>query len=213
MKVVILTILGCLFLSSIAYAERPMNEIPMYGGQYNPEVAENKESSQGAADLGWKYLYRGDFDTAIKRFNQAWMFDRKSVEAFWGFGIILGQRAKNENVEENLKQSVFYLEKANSLSNDNPKIMVDLAYSETLMGNFLKENKMENFQQHYDAARGLFEKAEQLEKGYPLIYSNWSILEFFEERYLQAKEKMDIAKSLGFQFDPGYEKELTEKLK
>ena len=163
--------------------------------------------------LGWKYYYKGDFDTAIKRFNQAWMFDKNSFEVFWGFGLIMGQRAETENTEENLKQSVSFLKKANNLSVNNARIMVDLAYSETLLGVFLKENAEPDFQKHYDNARTLFKKAEQLEKDYPLIYSNWSILEFYEEKYEQAKKKLDIAKSLGFIPNPNYEKDLAEKLK
>ncbi|MCC7433476.1 MAG: hypothetical protein IT363_02245, partial [Methanoregulaceae archaeon] len=40
---------------TIRAAERPENELPMYGGKHNPEVEENKESSKGLAKLGWQY--------------------------------------------------------------------------------------------------------------------------------------------------------------
>ena len=120
----------------------------MYGGQHDPELKPNKFFSKSVSDIGWKYYYEGDLDTAIKRFNQAWMFDRESVDAFWGFG---------------------------------PRI--------------------------------LFQKAEKLEKNYLLIYSNWSVLEFYEGNYSAAKSRLDFAKKLGFKPDPNYEKELKEKLK
>lgn len=45
----------------------------MYGGQHDPSVPENKKFSKDAAELGWKYYREGDYDTAVKRFNQAWV--------------------------------------------------------------------------------------------------------------------------------------------
>ncbi len=213
MKIKILTILFLICFAQPIYAERPMNEIAMYGGQHDPQVPENKEFSKGAAELGWKYYYKGDYDTAIKRFNQAWMFDRNSPEAFWGFGVIMGIRATKENPEENLNESIKFLKKANELSKNNPKLMVDLAYSETMLGAFLKGDQKEVFQDHFNKARNLFKRSEVLEKDYPLLYSNWSVLEFFEDNYKEAKEKLDIAKKLGFKPSPEFENDLKEKLK
>ena len=60
----------------------------MYGGKHNPDVEQDKKISESAAKLGWQYFYRDDLDTAMKRFNQAWMFDRDSIDALWGFGLI-----------------------------------------------------------------------------------------------------------------------------
>ena len=210
-KLILITML--VFLCNGAYAERPINEIPMYGGQHDPEVEPNKEHSKSAAKVGWKYYYEGDIDTAIKRFNQAWMFDRKSVDAFWGFGLIMGQRAQKEDTESNLSESIKFLEKADELSKNNPRIIVDLAFSETLLGAFLKESKQSEFQKHFSKARILFQKAEKIDKDYPLIYSNWSILEFYEGNYSEAESKLNIAKRLGFKPSPDYEKDLEEKLK
>ena len=212
MKIIILTLMIFICFSQIAYAERPMNEIPMYGGQHKPMVPENIENSEGAAKLGWEYFYKGDLDTAIKRFNQAWMFDRNSADAFWGFGVIMGHRAYTEDVEKNIKESVRFLEKANSLSKNNARIMVDLAYSETLLASLLEEENKSGFQKHYDKARKLFKKAEKLENDYPLVYANWSILEFHEGNYVKAKTKLNTAIKLGYMPDPTYEKDLDEKL-
>ena len=185
----------------------------MYGGEYDPDVEENKEFSINAARLGWDYFYKGDIDTAMKRFNQAWMYDRKSAYAFWGFGIILGQRSMTEDTLENLKKSVSFLEKANNLDANNARIMVDLAYSETLLGSYMQSNKQSGFQIHYTKAKILFKNAEKLKNDYPLLYSNWSILEFHVGNYPEAKLKLDKAKKLGFSPSPYYEEDLNQKLK
>ena len=141
-------IILCL-ISNLANAERPMNEMPMYGGTHNPKVGHNKSHSSSAAKLGWKYYYKGDLKTAIKRFNQAWMFDRNSAEAFWGFGLIMGRRASEENTEKNLKESIKYLKKADQLSKNDPAIIVDLAFSKTLLWYYLKESKKPLFIQFF----------------------------------------------------------------
>jgi tetratricopeptide (TPR) repeat protein len=198
------------FCSSYA-AERPINELPMYGGQHNPAVETDKENSKSAAKLGWKYYYSGDFDTAIKRFNQAWMLDRENADAFYGFGLILGQRAREEETEKNLLESIKFLEKANSLSPQNVRIMVDFAFSHTLLGNYLLIKK-KSAKDEFKKARFLFFQAEKIEPKYPLIYLNWSVLEFYDGNYFLAKRFLDHAKKLGATPDLAYERELESKV-
>lgn len=192
--------------------ERPMNELPMYGGKHDPVVPTNKNFSRSAAELGWKYYYAGDFDTAIKRFNQAWMFDRQSTDAFWGFGLVMGQRAEKEDQEHNLRESIKYLAMANSSSPRNGKIMVDLAFSYTLLGAFLIEKK-ESAKGEFAEAKSLYEQAAKLEPQYPLVYANWGLLEFFSGHYPAAQHLLRKAKDLGFKPDPAYEKELEGKIR
>ncbi len=195
------------------YAKHPMNEMPMYGGQHDPRVTENKELSRNAAKLGWKYYYDGDHKTAIKRFNQCWMFNRRNPEAFWGFGLIMGARAMQGDVENNLMESIKFLKKALEFLPDNSKLMVDIAYSESLLGAFLKDKNKKEFQIHFRKSRDWYKKSEKINPTYPLLYSNWSILEFYEENYEEAKNKLATAKKLGFEPEPAYENDLESKLK
>ena len=58
----------------------PNNEIPMYGGEDQSTIIPISSSSERAAELGWKYCYEGDYSTAMKRFNQAWMFDNDNPQ-------------------------------------------------------------------------------------------------------------------------------------
>ena len=205
-------LLFCL-LSNAAYAERPSNEEPMYGGTHNPTVEQNKQQSASVASLGWQYFYKGDLKTAMKRFNQAWMLDRQNAEAFWGFGLIMGRRAYEENTETNLNESINHLEKATKLTKNNSRIIVDLAFSNTLMGYFLKENNKPSYNVYFEKAEGLFKNAQKLEADYPVLYYNWSVLKFYEENYISALEKLKQAKKFGYKSDPNYENELNEKLK
>ncbi len=189
-----------------------MNELPMYGGQHTPQVEPSPENSQGAAELGWRYLYRGDLSTAMKRFNQAWMFNRKNPYAFWGFGIVMGRRAEKEDTEKNLTESINLLTTAHELSPDNGRITGDLAFSYTLLGNYLATQGKDEKRQ-FEKAEELFTVAYKNEPKYPPIPANWAVLKFYIGDYQTCKKLISVAQGLGYTPDPGFQKELNEKAK
>lgn len=47
-----------------------------------------KNGSEHLVKLGFTYLYRGDLETAMKRFNQAWLLDPKNENAYWGYAAV-----------------------------------------------------------------------------------------------------------------------------
>jgi tetratricopeptide (TPR) repeat protein len=209
MKSIVLVLL--LLISTHAFAEEyEMNELPMYGGQHDPQVESNKEHSKSAAELGWKYLYRGDLSTAMKRFNQAWMFDRKNSDAFWGFGIIMGKRAEKEETEKNLTESIHLLTTAHELQPDNGKITGDLAFSYAILGSHLtsqgKDGKV-----NYQKAEELFADAYKHEPKYAPIPANWAVLKFYVGDYQTSKTLISEAQGLGYTPNPDFLKELNEK--
>jgi len=52
------------------------------------EDVTNRKGSEHLVQLGFTYLYRGDLETAMRRFNQAWLLDPKNENAYWGFAAI-----------------------------------------------------------------------------------------------------------------------------
>ncbi|MGB3211405.1 MAG: hypothetical protein WBB19_11930 [Desulforhopalus sp.] len=207
-------ILFSLFLFSIAQAsDRPVNEIPMYGGQDKSHIQPNAELSQNASNTGWEYLMKGDVDTAIKRFNQSWMFNHNNADALWGFGIITLHRGNilQEDSLYNLTESVRYLEMAKSIKTRELRLIVDLSLSYIFLGNELKKNS-DPYIQYFDKAEENLNDAIAINEGYPMIYANYSALEYYRENYPQSKEYLEKAKSLGFQIDPTLEKKVNDKL-
>ena len=92
----------------------------MYGGERLPftksitpekinKIAEYMNKSQEAVQLGWKYYCLNDMETAIKRFNQAWLFNPENPDVWWGFGMIQGGRAKIEKKDDYYHYSVIFL--------------------------------------------------------------------------------------------------------
>jgi len=130
-----LFLLGC---TSIEKCPEGINLLPMYGGQTKCEeqVKDDKKfisecdaqfkSRQIAAkyhlDKGWEYFYKSDFETSMKRFNQAWLLDSSNADVYWGFGNLLG--TKHE-----FRESLPLLEKSITLNPNNSKVYECIATS------------------------------------------------------------------------------------
>jgi hypothetical protein len=59
-------------------------------------IVEKAGSRESAFNItckkAWEAFYENDLETAIKRFNQAWLIDSTKAEVYWGFGIYLGSQ-------------------------------------------------------------------------------------------------------------------------
>jgi tetratricopeptide (TPR) repeat protein len=109
-----------------------INKLPMYGHvqkckqqlDYDKKFLQDcdkqfKDRQDGAnfyIDRGWAYFYKNQFDTAMMRFNQAWLLDSLNADIYWGLGNILGLRDKNFN------ESLIYLERSLKLNPNNPRV-------------------------------------------------------------------------------------------
>ncbi|KIA97216.1 MULTISPECIES: tetratricopeptide repeat protein [unclassified Flavobacterium] len=122
-----------------------INLLPMYGEvkKCEQQIQSDKEfllqsekqfkSREKAAELyvskAWEYFYKDDNDTAMKRFNQAWLLDNTNPQVYWGFGNLLGKKNKFE-------ESIKYLKKSIELDPNNAPVYECIATSYSQM--FLK---------------------------------------------------------------------------
>jgi len=209
----ILAVLGTMLLTAAVSAQDgPIDTLPMYGGKHKPTVPENKEASRTAAELGWEFYRKGDLDTAMKRFNQAWMFNRRNAEAYWGFGLIMARRADETRPEHHLKESIRLLETAVARARKNARVLTDLALSHIHLGRYYARQSNPKSKKQFAKAASVLKKAERLDPKYPLLHFNRSLLEFYQGNYAQAKTHLDRAKALGYKPDPAYESDLGAKL-
>jgi hypothetical protein len=171
----------------VAVAERPVNELAMYGGSEmsggvlaaNQELVDRatrefgdlRAASRDATGRAWKAYYEGDLDTAIKRFNQGWLFDKEYPEVYWGFALVAGQRAAKTDPEVDLKESIRFLQLAREMDPKNGRIMGDLAFSHAILGHFYK-TKVQLAEDHFGKARELFPKAYEADPKYPPTVAN-----------------------------------------
>ena len=195
----------------ITIQKRPANELPMYGGEYEPTYIRIPEASEKALKLGWKYYYAKDYDTAIKRFNQAWMYNRESAGAFWGFGLITAQRAEKldgKEFSDYQQKAINYLKKALTLDENSYRIMTDLGIAYMGLGAFQKEKGDPASKTAFLKAEHLFVRAKQFDEKYPVLWMNWAYLKFYQGDFDQSKQYLKRAKELGFPLNAAFEKDL-----
>ncbi len=127
-----------------------INKLPLFGGVKKCEeqigfdkkfIAESdktmgrKEAAEKYVKMGWQYVYAKKADTAIMRFNQAWLLDSLNAGVYWGLGNVLGMQGK-------FKESLPYFEKSAKLKPGNVRLLQDMS---TSYGNAFFATK----EQHY----------------------------------------------------------------
>ena len=80
------------------------------------------EATKHHIDRGWEYFYKHELDTAMMRFNQAWLLDSLNADIFWGFGNILGQQQK-------FQESLKFFDKSLKLNPKNADVWFCAAVS------------------------------------------------------------------------------------
>lgn len=59
-----------------------------------------KAAYAGALDRGWRAFAQKDYETAIRRFNQAHLIDPRRGEAYWGFALSTALRGDGVDIAE-----------------------------------------------------------------------------------------------------------------
>lgn len=218
-KLLVIAALIVVTLSPCAAQER--NEIPMYGGtRPTPEQAKadqrlidaivkklgsREAGAKEAVRLGFKYLESGDWSTAMKRFNQAWLLNGESAEVFWGFGAALSYEGRFVDSEK-------YFLKANALAPANGRLVTDFGFMYQFWATKGTKNKAER-SRHLDTSIEMFEQASRLEPSYDRVYFDWAVSLFFKQDYKGAWDKIKEAERLGGKsIEAKFIKDLTKKM-
>lgn len=218
---VIIIALFILISCSSTVQEQNINEIPMYGGKpKSPELLKAdqefigrviKESGSREAAFrasitqGFQHLNKGDWRTAMKRFNQAWLLSPDRAEVHWGFGAAISHQGKFE-------ESVKYFAKACELDSRNGRLLNDFGFMYQFWATKGAKSEDEKIK-HLDKSIELFKQAIELQPNFDHIYANWAMSLYYKQDYKGAWEKLKGAEKLGGQsIDQRFVKELTEKM-
>jgi len=206
----------------------PMNELPMYGGMEKTPMeieADNwfieavtkdqtrEEASRETSEFGWQYYYKGDLKTAMKRFNQAWMLDPDNPHAYWGFGVLLGERSGKWGAFRKIDQAIEMLEKADRLSPQNAGILEDLAYSYTRKGFSEKEFYNRDGQEFFDKADTLYSRVRQIEPRHKLLYYNWAACLHYQGKNKEALSIIEEGKRFDIEVPQDFIKEIKRGMR
>ncbi len=217
--------------------EIPVNEIPMYGSapltdqikklneafvkNIPKDVGGREAATKAAIKLAWQYFYNGDSQTAMKRFNQAWLLNPNNAEVFYGFGFLL-------SIQRNIDEAIPMYEKALKIDPNHPMALANLArcYVEKAYALYLSKRleypdaEVKNILKE---ALALYEKAARsatsdselrltdLDSDLIYIYYQWATALELNGEYAKAWDKIKLSRKHGGDrlIKPGFIEELS----
>lgn len=203
MKRLVLSVLMLVMCTIVtAWADStPIELLPMYGGKEKTQAMKDADAffihwiekkgmtrQQGAEksiDLGWAHFSRGELDTAMKRFNQAWLLDPENGNSYRGFAIITLERGGKPAEVEKLFQLAL------SKSRVQPEVFVDY-------GRFLWEQKQ------YDQSLSYLNTALQRSPEVLEARANISFVYYLKGDFGKACQWAKAAKQKGDDLEHGY---------
>ena len=187
------------------HQEEGVNTLPMYGGasrsrdllasdQALIEEAMKQAGSREAASrefmrVGWEYFDRGDLNTAMKRFNQAWLVNPENADAFWGFGSV-------SLAKQRADEAIDMFEQALALRPQHAVAMCSLGSAYQLKAHQVQSDKRAADGYLGQSARAL-EDGAALDPKEEFCYSTWAGTLLLQGKPDEAWKKVRIAQKLG----------------
>jgi tetratricopeptide (TPR) repeat protein len=141
-----------------------------------------KKASMDMAMRGWQYLAAGDLDDAMRRFNQAWLLNKKNGTALWGMAAI-------ESSTGNFDDSLKLFTEAEKFVGSDINFSVDYAKALGKAGVQLKDDTLLKF------AFNRFEFNYQKAPQNVLNLQNWAITLASIGKYSEAWAKVKLAEA------------------
>ena len=145
-----------------------------------------QKASEHLVRLGFSYLYRGDFETAMKRFNQAWLLNPKNENVYWGYGAVYGSFSDYQN-------AIAQLDKGLSINPNSSVILTDKA---TL---YFVQFQHDQDQSKLTMALGLLNKSYTIDATNVATVYKLSICYFLNKDCVNAWKFYDACQKLGGQ--------------
>ncbi|MGY3212639.1 hypothetical protein [Mucilaginibacter sp. HD30] len=79
------------------------------------DYTDRRKAARDVISRAWDFLNKGDHETAMKRFNQAWLLDSLNADVYWGFGNLLGMQGK-------FKESLKFFDRSLKLNPSNARV-------------------------------------------------------------------------------------------
>jgi tetratricopeptide (TPR) repeat protein len=143
---------------------------------------DRKRASTEMAARGWQNLTGGNFEDAMRRFNQAWLLDKNNGRALWGMAAIQASLSKFDNALKLLSEADKLLDGDINFSIDQAKVLAMAGVSANNKG-LLKEA--------YERFERIYKKAPQNTKN----LQNWAITLFSTGKYSEAWSKVKLAEA------------------
>jgi len=184
------------FMSASAFSmaqEQPVVKsdlvLPMFGNKPKTEAQQQKdekfltscdksftsrqEASSFFMERGWEYFNEGQVDTAMYRFNLAWLLNPDNKDTYWAFGLVSAAQGNNP-------EAINYLEKALAYDPKNSLLLADLASS------YVAVYKEKRKKKSLKKAGTYAQQAINADTANAYAWYNYSVIKFHEKQYDQA---------------------------
>jgi tetratricopeptide (TPR) repeat protein len=143
---------------------------------------DRKKASMDMAMRGWQYLAAGDLDNAMRRFNQAWLLNKKNGTALWGMAAIVSSAGKYDD-------SLKLFAEAEKFVGSEINFSVDYAKAVGKAGAAQRDDAL------LKDAFNRFERVHQKAPQNTLNLQNWAMTLFSIGNYSEAWAKVKLAES------------------
>jgi tetratricopeptide (TPR) repeat protein len=166
-------------------------------------------ASNAYAALGWNAVRGKELDSAMLRFNQAWLLNAKNYNPFWGFGAVLTAKG-------HLSEAIDQLEVARDLIDDptqRPALLCDLGAVHSEFAARLPAERQLERAQRFVVANSRFTESLENDPNFAHAWREWAISLYEQERYSEAWVKVKRARELRAEpFPPEFLKKLSAKM-
>ncbi len=190
--------------------------MPMFGGTQKTEAEQMKdekfltscdknfgdrrEASNFFMERGWEYLNEGQTDTAMYRFNLAWLLNPDNQNTYWAFGLVTAAKGSNE-------EAVGFYEKALALNAKNSLLLSDA--SSAYLALYKEKKKKKNLKK----AAEYLSTATTLDAGNAYALYNLSLVKYYEKKYAEAWDYLHKSRNINMtQIDYGFVMELAAQM-
>lgn len=160
------------------------------------------KAAKEVAERGWQFLRQGNPENAMRRFNQAWMIDPKSVSALWGMA------AASASSDQGLLASLGLFAEAEKLAPGDIDLAVDYARTIGIAAGVVgNPTLMAEAVRRYEA---IYKKA----PNHTLNLQNWAIADYTSGNYPMAWKRLKLAEATPQRadIDPNFVKALEAKM-
>ncbi|MEJ8756716.1 hypothetical protein WG947_06905 [Pontibacter sp. H259] len=135
--------------------------------------ATRTEASKFFMERGWEYLDEGQTDTAMYRFNLAWLLNPDNSETYWAFGLVTVAKGKPA-------EAIGYYQKALSMQPKSSLLLSDMAAAHVAL--YEQHPKKKTLKQ----ATEYINQAIAADAQNALAYYTLSQIRFFDANYAEA---------------------------
>lgn len=210
-----------LVAASVGFAqEKQENQshlvMPMFGNKPKTEAQQLKdekfltscdksflnrqEASQFFMERGWEYYNEGQVDTAMYRFNLAWLLNPNNIDTYWAFGLITASQEKHT-------EAISYYEKAMAIEPKNSMLLSDLGAS------YLALHKEKKKKKYLKKATALLNESVAADTQNAFALYNLAMVRFYEKKYADAWDLLHQSRLLNMSvIDYAFITQLVDKM-